>query len=505
MNQLLSINDDTLVINKLQLNWTTGTVTHVGNSSVEGKFSVKGAATFNDIVANGNITADTLTVKNLINESGQSVEPGSWNFNKESDLNGKGFNWTWGDGNIQLVYRSGGRLWTNGVFDVAAGSSYNIDNIPVITSGSLGATITESNLTTVGTLESLEVSGDTVLGEFAFFSSTFNRLGIGTEEPNAAISIIENNVEITIGSLTSSLATIGTYSNHDLAITTDNLARITVKKNGDVHIGDEYSKTGVLRVYGSLYVDNLVTDTRLDRITPLQFQVSEDNKIYGLGLVWTGPNSTKQLTMKAGPDRLFSSESIDIGAEQSYYINGQPALSSSGLGPSVVSSKLTSVGILDSLVVSGNAEVQGVLKANNTTFRSVVLNDGVNSISMTPNGISSINTISITSSNFHILSGGGDMIVIGDKTNQRKPVKVFGPLSVNINNPDPTLSFSVGGDVNIGDKRFTKGINAPTSGNFELGDICWNSKPQAESYIGWVCVSAGAPGQWLPFGSINTQ
>ena len=505
MNQLLSINDDTLVVNKLQLNWTTGSVTHVGNKSVQGTFSVNGEATFTNLTASGNITADTLRVKTLINESGQSVEPGSWTFNQEQDLNGKGLNWTWGNGNTQLIYRTGGRIWTNGVFDLPVSSSYNINNIPVLTAISLGPTVTNSNLTKIGTLGTLTVSGDTVLGDFAYFSTAFNRLGLGTDEPNAAIDILENNVEITIGSPSTNLATIGTYSNHDLAITTDNLARITVKNSGEVHIGDEISKTGVLRVYGSLYVDNLVTDTRLDRITPLQFQVNDDNRIYGLGLVWTGPNVTKQLTMKASPDRLFSSESIDIGSDQSYYINGHLALSDSGLGPTIVTSKLTTLGVLDSLVVSGNTDLQGLLTANNSTFKSVILNDGINSISMTSSGISSINTISITSSNYHIVSGGGDMIVIGDKTNQRKPVKVFGPLSVNINNPDPTLSFSVAGDVNIGNKRFTNGISYPTAGNYELGDICWNTNPQTGNYIGWVCVSAGAPGQWLPFGNIASQ
>ena len=44
---------------------------------------------------------------------------------------------------------------------------------------------------------------------------------------------------------------------------------------------------------------------------------------------------------------------------------------------------------------------------------------------------------------------------VGDTTRKDKPVKVFGPLSVNINNPDPGLQFAVNGDVNIGGKRFT--------------------------------------------------
>lgn len=504
-NQLLSFDDDTVVVDKLKLNWTTGTVTHVGNSSVEGRFNVNGDATFNNIIANGNITADTLTVKTLINESGQSVDPGSWNFNQEYDLNDKGLNWSWGDGNVQLVYRTGKRLWTNGSFDVAPGSSYNINNVPVINAISLGASVTESSLTKLGTLKSLSVSGNTTLGNFAYFNTTINRLGLGTDKPTASIDILENEVGISIGKLESNSASIGTYSNHDLAIATNNITRITVKNGGEVHVGNESTKNGVLRVHGSLYVDNLITETRQDRVSPLQFQVDNDSKIYGLGLVWTGPSVTKQLTMRSSPDRLFSSESIDIANNQFYYINGQPALSSQGLGPSIVNSKLTSVGILNSLQVSGDTTLQGLLIGNSSTFKSVTLTDNVNSISISSTGIISSNLISIASSDYNVVSGSSSMIEIGDKNNQRKPVKVFGPLSVNVNNPDPTLSFSVGGDVSIGDKRFTKGINVPTSGNYNMGDICWNSRPQAGSYIGWVCITAGTPGQWLPFGSINTQ
>ena len=95
--------------------------------------------------------------------------------------------------------------------------------------------------------------------------------------------------------------------------------------------------------------------------------------------------------------------------------------------------------------------------------------------------------------------------VIGDITQQSKPTKIFGPLSVNVNNPDPTLSFSVAGDVNIGNKRFTNATSSPTTGSYELGDICWNSNPVVANYIGWVCVVAGNPGQWLPFGEIKSQ
>jgi hypothetical protein len=400
-----------------------------------------------------------------------------------------------------------GSLLTDNDIDLTAGHVYQIDNVPVLSAGELGATILKSKLRQVGTLNSLTVSGDANLADFAFFNSTYNRLGLGNDEPNAAIDIIENNVNITIGSPATNLATIGTNSNHDVGIITDNITRILVKNSGEVVIGDAVGKNGVVRINGSLYVDNLISDTRLDRSSPLQFQATNDQSIYGLGISWIGTGANRQLIMMSGPDRIFSSESIDIAEEKMYHINGRPVITSSSLGSGVHQSNLTTVGALQNLTVIGETQLHGDVDASNSvvTIGTLVLNDGEQSVTISNNGINSSGTITIASQESLIISGNKDAIEIGSKTNNRKPVKVFGPLSVGVNNPDPTVNFSVNGDVSIGNKRFTNGTGAPAIGSYELGDICWNSNPVAANYIGWVCVSAGNPGQWLPFGEIKSQ
>jgi hypothetical protein len=485
-----SINDSIVQIIREELANSAGAITHAG-----------------DIAVAGTITAETINVKNLITESGNPAEMGAWAGNVESDLNGKGFSWTWGDASTQLIYRTGNRLWTNAKLDVTSESNYNIDGTTVISLNALGSTVRSSKLTSVGTLEKLSVSGDTLLGDFAFFNSTYNRLGLGTDEPNAAIDIIENNVNITIGSPSTNLATIGTNSNHDVGIITDNIPRILVKNSGEIIIGDPVGKNGVVRINGSLYVDNLISDTRLDRSSPLQFQATKDQSIYGLGISWIGTGANRQLIMMSGPDRIYSSESIDLGEEKMYYINGRPVVTSTSLGSSILQSNLTSVGALQSLTVIGETQLHGVVNASSSvvTVGTLVFNDGDQSITISKAGVNSSGTITISSQESPILSGDKDSIEIGSKTNNRKPVKIFGPLSVGINNPDPTVNFSVNGDVSIGNKRFTNGTSAPTTGSFELGDICWNSNPVVANYVGWVCVVAGAPGQWLPFGEIKTQ
>ena len=410
------------------------------------------------------------------------------------------------DPNNPIFVTRNNKLWTNHDLDLATGHSYNIDRVPVITATGLGATVMTSNLTQIGTLQKLAVSGDAELGDFAYFNTAYNRLGIGTDSPIASLNIVDNNVDIVIGSPEANVAFIGTASHHDIVIGTDNLSRITVKNSGEVNIGDPVHGGGVLNVYGTLYATTVQSDNRIDRSQPLQFSASESG-IYGLGLVWSGSGYTRQLVMLNSPDRLWTSESFDISENQSYMINGKSVLSENALGASVTKSNINVLGALQSLFVTGPAQFIGGVDASQSDVkaRSVFLNDGTNSISIESDNINSSSKVSITLQKNNVISSDVSHIEIGDKLIQTKPVKVFGPLSININNPDPSLQFSVSGDVSIGGKRLTSAAAHPTYGNYSAGDICWNSNPGPNSYIGWVCVVTGTPGQWLGFGMIANQ
>jgi hypothetical protein len=65
--------------------------------------------------------------------------------------------------------------------------------------------------------------------------------------------------------------------------------------------------------------------------------------------------------------------------------------------------------------------------------------------------------------------------------------------------------LTVDGVVRLNNKNFTKGHQAPTEGQFNKGDIQWNENPVESGYVGWVCITSGTPGQWLPFGAIARQ
>jgi hypothetical protein len=725
MTQLLNIVDDKVIINKLAVKYLEGTILHAGSFEIAGSVHVQ-----NNLTVVGTITADTFNVKNLVTENGSLDAVGNWIYNTEPELNGKGFSWTASDVNLYLQYRTGKRLrLIGGDIDIDEGRSYQIDNTPVLTANELGKTVIHSNLRTIGTLENLKVSGDANLGDFIFVNSTFNRLGIGTEDPNSAISIIDNNVEITIGSPQYNLATIGTHSNHDLGIVTDNIPRITVRSSGEVQVGDAGNNSAVMRVYGTIYadnivsnisipqitvfddkisinkvvlkytegsvihagsldvlgsttvqadlkvtgqleaptifadtirvknlitetgtpsdlgkwithaeaelegkgfnwtwgeggihlsyrthntlttnahidtentymikgsivlssdelgqqiinskltslgdlksltvagaarfdstvnignlnidsqptgtainsskgislavgefkgvtvnedntvhigtpesqadvhifgtlkVDNVISDTKLTRSSSLIFKSDEGNTMYGKGLTWSG-DTVHQLMLIESPDRLWSTTSFDLGPNQQFMIDGREVINSKGLGECIQHSSLTTLGNLNSLTVDGIASF------NNITTKEITSNTDGHELKINGRGIEGTGSVSIASSNQNAFEADGRQIVIGSLQNTARPVKVFGSLSVGINNPDPTVNFAVGGDVNIGGKRFTNGTSSPTYGVFAAGDMCWNTAPTRGGFVGWICIVGGAPGEWAPFGAITSQ
>lgn len=497
--QLFTIQDDKIVINKLALRYLEGSVIHAGSFDIVGNASVQ-----NNLTVAGTITVDTVKVKNLITDTGDSADVGKWITNRESELEGKGLSWTFGTGNILLAYRNGGRLWSNADFDLDKEKSYKIDNVSVISATELGPQITKSRLKEVGPLRSLTVTGNTLLSEFAYFNSNLNRFGINTDQPNATFSVVDNDVELIMGSPNYGFATIGTYSNHHLSIVTDNTPRLTFKNNGEIVFGSELVKSANVIINGTLKVDNLISDTRIDRYTPLEFKGSKDQSIYGLGIVWSDKDTSKQLILRSDVDRVWCSESFDIASDRAYMVNGTPVLSGSTLGSQITNSNIKKLGVLESLEVEGDSNLNGRLSTSIIKATSISLTDGIKFLNITNASINTNKNLSITVSEDEVYYADDREIAIGNKLNSLRPVKIYGSLSVGISNPDPTVGFSVKGPVSFNDKKFITGDSMPTAGSFTKGDICWNQNPTAGNYIGWVCITEGSPGTWLPFGLINS-
>ena len=262
-----------------------------------------------------------------------------------------------------------------------------------------------------------------------------------------------------------------------------------------------------------------VDDMRMQSLSSVEFQ-ADDNGVYGKGLQWKGQGPTKQMIYRANPDRIWTDESIDLGQDQAYMIGNTAVLRQTELGSAVRNSNLVTVGTLQNLRTNGNLNIDDYIFYNTDTESLGIGTEG-------PNGKFSVATLDAefiidtapgtvklgtwTSDDLRLLTDDTTRIVVrangnidlGDPDGSDTKVTVHGKLGIGVNNIDSDVVLSTGGPVKFENKKFMNGTEEPTSGTFRQGDIVWNENTISTSYIGWVCVRAGNPGEWKPFGQIG--
>jgi len=254
-----------------------------------------------------------------------------------------------------------------------------------------------------------------------------------------------------------------------------------------------------------------------EQIAPVSFV----KDVWGKGFLWKGQGSTKQLVLSPNPERIFSSEHLELAKDKVFLINGVKVLDTNELGTSVVKSNLREVGRLKGLIVDGSLSVNQYLYYDATTDRlGLGIDEPNGAFSVAENGIEvMLGTREYTdgmvgtyaSTNFHIVTDNTSRISVnanGDINlgNENKPpikVGINGKLSVGVSNPDPNVDLHVKGAVKFNGVVHIKATHAPQGGTYNVGDICWNSKPKQKDYVGWICVQAGTPGLWCSFGEIR--
>jgi hypothetical protein len=282
-------------------------------------------------------------------------------------------------------------------------------------------------------------------------------------------------------------------------------------RNGLVTLGDAIAN---LSVHAS------ADETVVNSNKTINFAGSETTPIYGKGLQWSGFGNTKMLNFQANPDRLWSSNSIDLHRDAHYSIDNTMVLSTEELGPTIKNSNLRSVGVLNGLAVNGDMNIDQFVFWNSGMNRlGVGIEAGNGQLSVASNyvefrvqpndidaevGTYTTHDLRIqTDSTDRILVKANGDITIGTQGATDKKVKIHGKLAVGINNIRDDADFEVAGPVRMEGKRFSVADDIPTTGVHAKGDIVWNSNPVAGSVIGWVCIVTGTPGSWKSFGNIS--
>jgi hypothetical protein len=207
-----------------------------------------------------------LTALREVLENGQDVNVAEVPFiNFKGDIPGKGLIWS-GDGyNKQLIYAANpGRFFVSETIDLAKGKGISVNNVKIIDDTELGSTVTKSNLREVGRLKGLIVDGGLSVNQYLVYDATTDRLGIGTDQPNATLSILDQNIELVFGASEPNVGSIGTFNSADLELVTDNTARLTIGAGGDITLGNPNFGPTKVKIVGSLGVNVSSIDPRTD-------------------------------------------------------------------------------------------------------------------------------------------------------------------------------------------------------------------------------------------------
>ncbi len=282
-------------------------------------------------------------------------------------------------------------------------------------------------------------------------------------------------------------------------------------RNGLITLGDAIENLSVHASADESVVNSSKT---------INFAGSDKTPIYGKGLQWSGFGNTKMLNFQANPDRLWSSNTLDLHRDAHYSIDNTLVLSSEELGPTVRNSNLRSVGVLNGLAVNGDVNVDQFIFWNSGMSRlGVGIEAGNGQFSVASNYVeyrvqpnevdAEIGTYTThdlriqTDSTDRIVVGANGDVTIGTQGGTDKKVKIHGKLAVGVNNIRDDASFEVAGPVRMEGKRFSVADDVPTVGAHAKGDIVWNSNPVAGSVVGWICILTGTPGEWKSFGNIS--
>ena len=171
------------------------------------------------------------------------------------------------------------KLLTDQVAEQIKNSGIDFDSVTVggeslINGNALSRTITDTNIQSVGTLRTLEVSGESI-----FNNQTLNvlnkRIGVNTVTPEMALSIWDEEVSIVVGKSKANEAYIGTNRAQGITIGVNRVPQIEINTDGL---------------------------TRIKQLQVGQHRIGHDSKVPG----WSGVRGDIVFNTNPGEDRVFA-------------------------------------------------------------------------------------------------------------------------------------------------------------------------------------------------------
>jgi hypothetical protein len=245
----------------LVINDTGVVVKNLSVEQLQRSVEVKGDIKANTVNAT-KIVADVLEVKEI---------KADIKFEKNTsivfadNIHNKGLVWTGKDYTKQFIFSENpNSFFSTEHINIAKDRHFAVNGLNVLNDKELGPSVTKSHLREVGRLKGLVVDGGININQYLIYNGTTDRLGLGTDAPNAALSVAEMGIEVMIGTTADLHGMIGTHSSQDLDIVTDDTARITVRGNGNIDLGNPTKNPAQVTVHGKLAVGVKNPDPTVD-------------------------------------------------------------------------------------------------------------------------------------------------------------------------------------------------------------------------------------------------
>jgi hypothetical protein len=232
---------------------------------INGDLAIEKTVSAENLIVSGTVKAGKLEVSELTSdlrlERSASLE---FKVPKGENLYTKGLLWV-GDGYTkQFIFSNPDRFFSSESIDLSKNKYYAINGIPTLTETTLGLSVIHSNLKKVGTLQGLLVSGNVSIDQYIFYNAANNRLGIGTEQPNAGFSVAEDGVEVILGTANQTRGVVGTFASIPFDIVTDNTSRISISPSGHIQLGNTELEPVQISIHGTLGIKVKNPDPNVD-------------------------------------------------------------------------------------------------------------------------------------------------------------------------------------------------------------------------------------------------
>jgi len=230
-----------------------------------------------NLTVGGSITATSLHVDELTADVRQErTSPLEFRSDDGGVGFGKGLIWPGGNYTKQFTLQSKPEAFlSTESINLSNDKSFMIAGENVLSQNELGIGVVRSNLTTVGVLEELAVSGPLAVDNYLYYDANSERVGLGTSEPNGSFAIKSWDHEFIIDSTEDKQFKLGTYTTSGLKIITDDTSRLEVAGNGTVTIKKKLVVDGTV----GIGVKNFESDVDITTAGPIRIQ----NKKFEVG------------------------------------------------------------------------------------------------------------------------------------------------------------------------------------------------------------------------------